>query len=299
MINKKTKLSNGYYMPLIGLGTWQIKENDIENTINTAISYGYSHIDTAHVYENEAAIGQVIKKYKREDLFITSKLWNTYHLNPEDGLNRSLNDLKLEYLDLYLVHWPVTFKSNNGSGILKDGKYILEEFNLEKLWRKMEEFVYNKKVRSIGVSNFGIKNMNKLLKIAKIKPVVLQVECHPYFQQCELKKLCDENKIHMVAYSSFGSNVPVNIKNENVPKLIEDKIIRQIAEETNLTCFQVILSFLVSKNISVIPKSTNAKHIKENSELIILDEKYIKQIESIKTNYKFLQLEAFGENRFQ
>lgn len=186
MLKDVIKLNNGYKMPCIGLGTWQLDDEEkLEKAVRHAIKTGYRHIDTAHIYGIEKALGNILRKIyeekiiKREELFVTFELFNNFHNNPEEDLKTTLEDLQLEYLDLYLIHWPVFFKVDEiNRPIKKFGENVIEKFEPVKLWREFERFVEKGWVRSISFSNFGEKNTNKILSICKIKPAVSQFEIH-------------------------------------------------------------------------------------------------------------------------
>ncbi|TBU02013.1 aldo-keto reductase [Hamiltosporidium magnivora] len=306
MLQKKVKLNNGKEIPIIGLGTWRINGKEyIRNSITSALEIGYRHIDTAWVYENEQDIGIVLsdilknKKFniKREDLFITSKLWNTFHHNVKEGVIQTLRHLKLEYLDLYLVHWPVSFKSKNNyeTDRDKEGNPILLDFDPVSVWKQMEELVESGLTKSIGVANFGTQNLTKILENCRIKPVINQFELHPYLKQTDLQNFCTNHNIQIQSYLSLGSS-----DNENTaPNLKEDPLLSKIAQNRNITTSQLILSYLTHKNICVIPKSTNPTHIHQNSQLIQLTDQEVQQIESIKTEYRYVDLPSFGKDRFK
>lgn len=300
MIDKKIELNNGYFMPMIGIGTWQSDDTEaLERSIRYAIDAGYRHIDTAHIYGNEKALGDILKrlfdekKIKREDLFITSKLFNNYHKNPELGIKTSLKDLQLDYLDLYLIHWPVTFKTDeNNKPIKKNGETVIEEFDPVGLWRHMESFVEKGYTRSIGYSNFGKINTEKILKVCKIQPAIAQFEIHPYLTQDDLVNYYQKKNIQVVSYSSLGSTAP------NKLKVREDPSILRIAKKYNKTVSQVILSWLNMRNILVIPKSTNENHIKENADLFKLEDEDFKVISSLNRDYRYVDLAEWGPHRF-
>lgn len=289
------KLNNGYTIPIIGLGTWQLGKQETVDVIKTALDLGYRHIDTALVYENEREIGNALSDapISRAGLFLTSKLWNSYHDNPEKGLEKSLGNLKTNYLDLYYIHWPVTFENKDGVSIWKNGNPVLKFFNLKNVYENMEGFVKNGKIRSIGVSNFGIKNISKILEFCEIKPAMLQIEYHPYLQQNELVEFCRENKIGVTAYSPLGSS-----KTGDCQKVLEDKLIQKIAKNLNVSPSTVILSWIASKEIVVIPRSKDKRHLKENLELIELSGSEIEAIDSISKVYRYVDPENFGPNRF-
>lgn len=263
-------LNNGEKIPKLGFGTWQLTdENTLLNALEYAFSIGYRHIDTAKIYENEYIIGKFLKNKPRNELFITSKLWNDSHENVVEACNKTLKDLQLDYLDLYLIHWPMNYKG---------------DFNLEKVWRQMENLVKLKKVKSIGVCNFGIKRMEKLLKICEIKPAILQIEQHPYLPQIELIKFCKENKINVIGYSTLGSSKC------NKKLVREDPIIIEIANNHDCKPSQVLLSWSMEKGCIVIPRSSSNSHIKDNFKIVNLTPGDIKKIDEIKYECRYVDM---------
>ncbi|MCB0473999.1 MAG: aldo/keto reductase, partial [Flavobacteriaceae bacterium] len=206
---KSIRYTNGDTMPALGLGTWKSEPGEVYNAVVTAIKTGYRHIDCAPAYGNEKEIGQAISDciadgiVTREELWITSKLWNTAHQKNEvlPALKATLDDLKLEYLDLYLIHWPVALKEGAGFPLKASNFYSLEEVPLTETWKGMEDTVKAGLVRHIGVSSFGPEHLQVILKSAEIAPEMNQVECHPYFQQDTLLNFCREHNIFLTAYS--------------------------------------------------------------------------------------------------
>lgn len=272
------KLNNGKELPVIGFGTWQLTDEEkLLNVLEAAYSIGYRHFDTAPIYENQTKIAKFIAEKDRKDLFITSKLWNTEHNDPSAALNKTLKELDISYLDMYLIHFPVNL---NG------------EFNLEKLWRHMESFVKEGKVKSIGVANFGMKNLKKLLSFCEIKPVVDQIELHPYLPQKEIKEFCDKNDIVVISYSSLGST------KADLPLVREDPVIKKIAEKHNTTPSKVLLSYPITLGCCVIPRSSSKEHVKDNFECFNLDKEDIEMIDGIKTRCRYVNVEEFGPHRF-
>lgn len=297
---KNIKLNTGYTIPQIGLGTWRITGKEhVKEIIKNAIDVGYRHIDTALVYENEKDIGDALKeiyaegKIKRADLFITSKLWNTYHENVKEGLEQTLKDLQTDYLDLYLVHWPVKFeKDQNFNGIYVDDKPKLLEYDVLKVWKQMECVVKAGKVRSIGIANHGIKNVTKILENCEIKPAVCQFELHPHLQQKELVKFCNDKDLNIIAYSSLGS-LP-----ETRKQLMEDPVLLEISKRYNKPVTCIILNWIKKKNIVVIPKASSKKHMEENLCECDLSEEDSEKIDKINKNVRFVELPEFGPKRF-
>ncbi|AFN82421.1 aldo-keto reductase [Encephalitozoon romaleae SJ-2008] len=301
MVCRTQKLNNGHEIPTVGLGTWGLEdESSLEASIRNAISLGYRHIDTAFIYGNEKMIGNILKKLfnegvvQRKDLFITSKLWNTFHHCPEDALRQTLDDLQTSYVDLYLIHWPVTFEpAPNGSVESCGKKYNIGEFDAVSVWKKMEELVDLGLAKSIGISNFGKENTEKVLKACRIRPAVSQFELHPYLNQKELVEFMQSEKIQVISYSSLGSG------HDSSQKVREDKTIKAIAKKYECTPSQIILSYIVSRNICVIPRSKSKEHLKENIDLKELAKEDISIIDGLDIGHRYVDPVSFGPNRFK
>ena len=184
---KSVILNNEVKMPIMGLGTWKADKNSVYTTIRWALKLGYNHIDTAFIYDNEEEIGQALfdamkeDGIKRQDLFVVTKLWNNYHLKEDvsEALNESLERLKLNYVDLFLMHWPVAQKKESIMPLEDDDMLSLSQAPIIDTWREMEALYHKGLAKAIGVSNFGVLRLKKLMEEAEINPMVNQVECHP------------------------------------------------------------------------------------------------------------------------
>ncbi|MHA6280905.1 aldo/keto reductase [Salinimicrobium sp. CAU 1759] len=298
------KFRNGDKMPAIGLGTWKSGKGEVGEAVKIALKNGYRHIDCASTYGNEAEIGEAFSeifsegKIKREDVWVTSKLWNDSHEKEHvlPALKQTLNDLQLDYLDLYLIHWPVAFK-HGVSFPSKDEDYLsLEEVPLIETWNELIKAKEQGLVKHIGVSNFSSKKLNDLMSQTSENPEMNQVELHPFLPQPELLQFCKENDIHCTAYSPLGSgDRSAQMKADDEPSLMEEPAIKDVAKKHNASPAQVLIKWAVSRGTAVIPKSTTKEHIISNleSQKLSLDEDDLKKIANIEREYRYVTGEFF------
>ena len=262
-ISRTQLLNDGNVIPTLGLGTW--KSNPPEEctlAITSALRNGLTHLDCASAYANEHVIGKCLSKVfgnedtSREDVFITSKLWNDRR-KPDDvreALEQTLEDLQLEYIDLYLIHWPVCWK--RGTVLVDD-----TETSIEECWKTMEQLKREGKVKSIGVSNFNQEQLTKLMKHSEIKPAVNQIESHPMLPNDALIQFSKKMGVAVTAYSPFARG----------SELFKNEIVRKIAERRQTTPSKVILRWHLQRGVIVIPKSASEIRAKENADFQALE----------------------------
>ena len=262
-----TTLHNGVNMPWFGIGVFKVEEGpELVNAVKTAIKHGYRSVDTAAIYGNEEGVGKGILEglkeanISRKDLFVTSKVWNA-DLGYESTIaayEASLKKLGLEYLDLYLIHWPV------------EGKY-------KDAWRALETLYKEGRVKSIGVSNFQIHHLENLMKDAEIKPMVNQVEYHPRLTQKELQAYSQDNGIQLEAWSPLMQG-----------QLLDNKILQEIADNHNKSAAQIILRWDLQNGVVTIPKSTKEHRIAENANVFDfeLTKEEMQSIDDLNQNYR-------------
>jgi len=284
-------------MPILGLGTWNAPKDKVGLAVKQALlDFGYSHIDCAHVYENEKEVGQVFHEVfstgqrTREEIFVTSKLWNYDHAK-EDVVNackQTLVDLQLNYLDLYLMHFGVA--SPHGMGIEPldaNGVLITAKVSIRETWEAMQKLVGMGLVKAIGVSNFTVPMLVDLLTYAEIIPAMNQIELHPYNQQTKLVEFCKQQNIAVTAYSPLGSQAEMN---NGKLALLEDEKINEIAAAHGKTPSQILLRWGIQRETVVIPKSTTLEHIKENNEVFdfILSDDELLKISSLERGLRYV-----------
>ncbi len=287
-------LSNGQQMPSLGLGTWR----SLTGTGKTAVKYaiekvGYRHIDCASVYKNEKEIGEAFNevfssdKIKRSEVFITSKLWCTDHHsdNVEKACRQTLADLKLEYLDLYLMHWGIAFEHGGDlEPIGSDGVIKTAAVSTQETWQAMEKLVEKGLVKAIGVANFTTAMLIDLLGYARIKPAVNQIEIHPYNSQPELVSFCQKNNIAVTAYSPLGSAGDL----DNKP--LSDEVVVEIAGTHAKSPAQILIKWSMQRGLIVIPKSIKESRMDENFNVFDfeLTDEEMNRINKLNKNHRFI-----------
>ncbi|WP_017812195.1 aldo/keto reductase [Paenibacillus shenyangensis] len=263
-LQSTVQLSNGVQMPWFGLGVYKVENGDeVVSSVKWAIEAGYRSIDTAALYQNEDGVGQAIREsgVSREELFVTTKVWNSDqgYESTLQAFEQSLNKLGLEYVDLYLVHWPVK------------GKY-------KDTWRALEKLHEDGKVRAIGVSNFQVHHLEDLLADAKVRPVVNQVELHPLLSQVELRNYCKEQGIQIEAWAPLAQG-----------RLLDNPVLQEIGEKYGKSIAQVLLRWDLQSGIVTIPKSIKQERIVQNADIFDfeLSAEDMQQIDDLNQNQRF------------
>ena len=312
-------LRTGHALPAVGLGTWKIEKQRVAEVVRNALQIGYRHLDCACDYGNEAEVGEGLNTAvqsgicRHNDLWITSKLWNTYHA-PEHvrpAAERSLRDLGVEHLDLYLIHFPIALRFVPFEKRYPPGWFFEPDdpnprmepaaVSLHETWGAMERLMEAGLVRNIGVSNCNVALLRELLITARIKPAVLQIESHPYLTQDKLLRFCRLEQICVTAFSPLGamSYVPIQMADED-ESILAEPVVMQIARRHGKSAVQVLLRWGVQRGTAVIPKATSQLHLRENLEIFDfeLDTSEMDAISGLNRNRRFNDPGDFCETAF-
>ena len=286
-------------MPAIGLGTWKMDDGVATTAVKTAIELGYRHIDCAPIYMNEPDVGEAFANVlsnnlvTREQLWVTSKLWCNRH-RPDlvaGALKQTLSDLKLDYLDLFMIHWPIVFRHDVHRPENPSDFIPLAEMPLIETWQAMEACVDQGLCRNLGVCNFNTDNLQSILDGCRIRPSANQVECHPYLPQRDLKAFCESNQIQLVGYSPLGSgDRPERMRGDGDPNMFHDETIQQLANQQGCSIGQLLLAWAVNRGMATIPKSSNPDRLAENLAAgeIDLSDEVMSSLDDLATHHRFV-----------
>ncbi|XP_058815329.1 1,5-anhydro-D-fructose reductase-like [Topomyia yanbarensis] len=276
----RVKFFNGHEIPLIGLGTYLTKGTAGVKAIKQAIDIGYRHIDTAYRYGNEQDVGRAVRDkleegfVKREDLFITTKLWNSFHSpeHVEKAFHRSLENLNLNYVDLYLMHMPMglAFRGYEEQELISydsSGRVVCSDVDFCDTWKAMEQLVYAGKVRSIGVSNFNSSQLSRLLSVSSIKPATNQIECNPGFTQKPLIEFCRKLDITVTAFSPMGRANRSDSSSQVTANVLTDPEVATLGAKYGKSNAQVVLRYLIDIGTIPVPKPSNRCEMLENIDI--------------------------------
>ena len=277
-------------LPAVGFGTLIPDLAETKRAVTTALGVGFRHFDCAERYRNEEAVGDAMREMfeagtvQREDVFVTTKLWNTNH-RPErvrPAFEASLRRLQLDYVDCYLIHTPFAFRPGDDQDPRDENGQVIydEEVTLAETWRALERLVDDGRCGSIGLSDITLEKVQEIVAVARIKPAVVQVESHPYLPEWELLSFCQEHGIVLLAFAPLGHS--------SVPNLLEDPVITGVAERLHVTAAQVALSWAVQRGTAFLTTSTKPQRIQQNFEISTLPEDAMQDIRNrITTNVRF------------
>ncbi len=312
-------VAGGAALPSVGLGLWKIEPSQTADMVRSAIEAGYRHIDAACDYGNELQAGAGLKRAmqsglcRREELWITSKLWNTYHQpqHVRPALEKSLADLGVDYLDLYLIHFPISLKYVAIEDRYPPGWFFdpqaekprmqSEAVPIAETWGAMEELLQAGLVKHIGISNFCVSLIRDLLSYASVRPSVLQVESHPYLVQEQLLRYCRQEQLAYTAFSPLGagSYVPLGMASAS-DSVLEQTVVRELAQAHNKSPAQIVLRWGVQRGTAVIPKTSRPERLSENIDLFDfeLSESEMQDISNLDRHQRFNDPGVFCEQAF-
>jgi alcohol dehydrogenase (NADP+) len=298
-------LASGDRLPALGLGTWKSAPGAVYAAAKEALAIGYRHIDCAPAYQNEPEVGKALAEaidsgmVARTDLWLTSKLWNDAHA-PEQvqpALEKTLADLRVDFLDLYLIHWPVVFKPGVMFPRRGEDYIALDALPISLTWKALEDCVTQGLVRNIGVCNFSVSKLDALCRQVSIRPAMNQIELHPYLQQGTMLEFCRENGIQVTAYSPLGSgDRPAGMKKSGEPTLLDNPVIQRVAAKHGVTPAQVLLAWGLSRKTVVIPKSVHPERMRQNlaAAQLVLEAQDVADIATLDRGYRFVDGSFFA-----
>lgn len=313
LVNTKTyKLNNGVTIPAVGFGTFANEgaTGETYKAVTHALNTGYRHLDCAWFYQNEAEVGDAVRDFlkanssvQRSDLFICTKVW-PHLMEPEQikwSFNNSLEKLRMDYIDLFLLHWPFAAETDETHmpKLGADGKYIIKKElteNLEPSWRAVEEIYSSGKAKAVGCSNWTIKGLEKLFSYAKVQPAVNQIECHPFLPNDDLVQFCFKNGVLPEAYSPLGSQNQVPTTGETVR---ENKTLKEVARRSGYDLAQVLLAWGLRRGYAVLPKSSTPTRIESNWLIPELSDEDFEAVQSVARgrHTRFVNMkDTFGHN---
>ncbi len=296
---KYLSVAQGQTIPALGLGTWKANKGEVAAAVGEAIKIGYRHIDCAPIYMNEQEVGTALNtalkagQVKREELWITSKLWNNAHAEKHvrPALEKTLRELQLDYLDLFLIHWPVHFQPNVLFPRRPEEFLASTAIPVGETWQAMEKLVEKGLCRYIGVCNFHLARLQELKAQAGIQPLLNQIELHPYLQQTEMLDYCRANDVLLTAFSPLGSgDRPVALKKADEPSLLTHPVIVEIAAKHRISAGQVLLAWALARGTVAIPKSVRPERLRENLAAadLSLDAADLQAIQGLERGYRFV-----------
>ncbi|KAK5638448.1 hypothetical protein RI129_012743 [Pyrocoelia pectoralis] len=305
---KTLKLNNGHEIPVIGFGTFKSTEGEANRIVKEAIDVGYRHFDCAYFYGNEQEIGAALTDkikdgtVKRDDLFITTKLWNNFHDKESvlPMLRNQLKSLQLEYVDLYLMHWPFGFKKDADMFPSASGSSAYSDVDYLETWKAMEECVRLGLARSIGISNFNTEQITRLLNAAQIKPAVNQIEVNPNINQKKLIQFCKDREIVITGYCPLG-RVYAYEGSSAMPKptLLDERVLA-MREKYNKSAAQIVIRYLLDLGITIIPKSTRKERMIENLDVFDfeLEKVDVEYLDSLDRNARICGFINFKDHKY-
>uniref|UniRef100_A0A1I7UUI7 Aldo_ket_red domain-containing protein n=1 Tax=Caenorhabditis tropicalis TaxID=1561998 RepID=A0A1I7UUI7_9PELO len=297
------RLNSGFEMPVVAFGTWQIPRSIAAERVREALEAGYRHIDCALSFKNQPEIGAgiqewcKIRKVRREELFLSSKIWNTFHSRAKcmEQVDMMLEDFNTRYMDLVVIHWPFGWAEDEPGerGMWprgNDGKFRKSEIDFLETWTALEDIHRTGKIRAIGLANFSLEQVDRIYTKGLIKPCVLQVEMNPYFSQIPMRKYCKERGIILVAHMVTGNPSSAFYRKHEDPNLLHNETICSIGRLCGKTTTQILLRWVIDSGHCAIIKSVEPKRIRQNLNIFkfYLIPEYMERIDALNMNFRIL-----------